>query len=49
MEESKELVVTEQGEMVKRGPIGQKSTLISPMGYFVEMGEDGMPIFKGKT
>ena len=40
------MVLTEQGELIQRGPIGVTSTQISPMGYTVEMDSQGLPIFK---
>ena len=45
---SPEMVETEQGEFVPRGPIGVTSEVVSPMGYTVEMDELGMPIFKNQ-
>ena len=40
------MVLTEQGELIPRGPTGVTSTQISPMGYTVEMDTQGFPIFK---
>ena len=42
-----EYVWTSEGELIPRGPIGQRSVVTSPMGRIINLDTEGLPVTKG--